>query len=393
MDAPELSRLFLDRVFRLHGFPQSIVTDRGSTFVSSFFTNLMKLCNVKMKPSTAYHPQTDGLTERTNRTLETYLRAFCSYQQDNWVDYLALAEFAFNNSINSSTRQSPFFANFGYHPTLELSISERSTNPSASSIAENLKIIHEELRAELNQANETTSEYYNRRHLPSPHFKIGDLVWLLRRNIKTTRPSDKLDYRRIGPFKILDTRGDVSYLLDLPPSLSRLHPVFHVSLLEPYHDPSIIENRVQSEPLRPIMLQMDSHDIASILNSRKIGRRYEYLVRWKDQPDSENSWIPYSEISSSLFPILETYHRRNPHAPHPPRFQFTHSSSNHPTSLNSIPQIPTTIQVYNQIRSDSPPPTPWMTSYEPPLFQTTSSGRRVHPPTRPDEEISTSKGG
>ena len=92
MDAPQLACLFIDHIFQHHSFPQAIISDHSSTFVSSFFTNLMKLCSVKMKPSTAYHPQTDGLTERTN---QTYLRVFCSYLQDDWVDYLALAEFSF----------------------------------------------------------------------------------------------------------------------------------------------------------------------------------------------------------------------------------------------------------------------------------------------------------
>ena len=133
-----------------------------------------------MKPSTAYHPQTDGLTERTNQTLETYLRVFCSYLQDNWVDYLALAEFSFNNS---STQQTPFFANLGYHPTFDINITDRTTNPSATDLATRLKIIQSELHAELAHSNEYMAKNYNHHHLTQPHFKIGDYVWLLQRNI------------------------------------------------------------------------------------------------------------------------------------------------------------------------------------------------------------------
>lgn len=147
----------------------------------------MKLCGTKMKPSTAYHPQTDGLTERTNQTLETYLRVFCSYQQDDWVDYLALAEFCFNNTINSSTQQTPFFANLGYHPDFDIKITERTTNPSSTKLADRLDTILSELRAELSHSNQYISNFYNRHHLPAPEFKIGDYVWLNRRNIKTTR--------------------------------------------------------------------------------------------------------------------------------------------------------------------------------------------------------------
>ena len=161
LTAPDLALLFLNHVFKHHGLPESIVSDRGSIFISQFWRELMRLIDVKLKPSTAYHPQTDGLTERTNQTLETYLCAYCSYQQDDWVDYLALAEFSFNNLENSSTRQTPFFANLGFHPTFEPRITERSTVPAAANLASRLEILHQELRAELLQAIEVQAKYYN----------------------------------------------------------------------------------------------------------------------------------------------------------------------------------------------------------------------------------------
>ena len=155
---------------------------------------------VEVRASTAYHSQTDGLTERTNQTLEAYLHAYCSYQQDDWVDYLPLAEFAFNNHENASTKQTPFFANLAYHPTFEARISDRTTVPAASDLATRLARLHDELRAELTEAQRRQAKYYDTRRSPEPVFKEDQLVWLLRRNIKTTRPSDKLDHRRLGPF-------------------------------------------------------------------------------------------------------------------------------------------------------------------------------------------------
>lgn len=154
----------------------------------------MSLVGTKMRPSTAYHPQTDGLTKHTNQTLETYLRTYTSYQQDDWVNYLALAEFSFNNHVNTSTQQTPFYANLGYHPDFKIKLTERTTNPVATDLANRLQEIHKELHLELEQANEYMTKYYNHRHLDTPDFKLGDYVWLLRRNIKTTRPSNKLDY-------------------------------------------------------------------------------------------------------------------------------------------------------------------------------------------------------
>ncbi|KAJ2930720.1 hypothetical protein H1R20_g6375, partial [Candolleomyces eurysporus] len=149
MSAPDLAWLFVDRIFRYHGLPDSIVSDRGSLFVSNFWIALTSRLDVKTRHSTAYHPRTDGLTERTNQTLETYLRAYCSYQQDDWVDYLPLAEFVFNNTENSSTKKTPFFANHGYHPTFSPTIADISTVPAAEDLAQRLDKIHQELKAEL----------------------------------------------------------------------------------------------------------------------------------------------------------------------------------------------------------------------------------------------------
>lgn len=114
--APKLAWLFLDQIFRYHGLPESIISDRGSVFISQFWKELTRLLQVNARTSTAYHLQTDGLSERTNQTLKTYLRAYVSYQQDDWVDYLPLAEFAFNNAENSSIKQTPFHAMTGFHP-------------------------------------------------------------------------------------------------------------------------------------------------------------------------------------------------------------------------------------------------------------------------------------
>jgi hypothetical protein len=118
MSGSELAWLFVDRIFRYHGLPDSIISDRGSIFVSNFWSALTSRLNISSKHSTAYHPRTDGLTERTNQSLETYLRGYCSYQQDDWMDYLPLAEFVFNNAENASTKQTPFYANYAFHPML-----------------------------------------------------------------------------------------------------------------------------------------------------------------------------------------------------------------------------------------------------------------------------------
>ena len=143
--ASGLAQLFIREVFKHHGLPRDIVSDRGSIFMSSFWRTLCSMLCISANYSTAYHPQTDGLTECTNQTLETYLRAYVSYQQDDWVDYLPLAEFSFNSLKNSSMKVSPFYANLGFHPTFEPQITERSTVPAAKNLAHSLEQIHTEL--------------------------------------------------------------------------------------------------------------------------------------------------------------------------------------------------------------------------------------------------------
>ena len=112
----ETADIIMKEVFRLHGLPNDIISDRGPQFISKFWKHLLEMLKVSCKLSSSYHPQSDGQTERTNQTLEQYLRCFINYQQDDWVDFLHFAEFAYNNSVHSSTRYTPFFANIGYHP-------------------------------------------------------------------------------------------------------------------------------------------------------------------------------------------------------------------------------------------------------------------------------------
>lgn len=109
----ELSRLYLEQVWKLHGLPETIVSDRGTQFTAEFWKSLCDRLEIAPRYSTAFHSQTDGQTERTNAIMEQYLRSYVSYQQDNWTDFLPLAEFATNNHISETTNMSPFQANYG----------------------------------------------------------------------------------------------------------------------------------------------------------------------------------------------------------------------------------------------------------------------------------------
>jgi hypothetical protein len=390
---------------------------------------------VDARHSTAYHPQTDGLTERTNQTLETYLRAYVSYQQDDWVDYLPLAEFSFNSLENSSTKVAPFYANLGFHPTFEPQITERSTVPAAENLARSLEQIHTELRAELEFAQSMQAHYYDKHRLPAPEYQRDQLVWLLRRNIKTTRPSGKLDHQRLGPYPIIRKIGSLAYQLALPSYLSRLHPVFNVSLLEPYSDPSQFHPHANPEPFQ--LSDENFNDLAlhihSILDCRKIGHRYEYFVRWKNLSEDENSWIPLSDIPTSSNELIDRFHRRHPKAPRPhsliinatpphtldpPNFNLIDNStfisdplppaSEHtsvaappsfvpvpaPAAAAPLPLVPSASSVPPASARPASPPVirqNLRSEYVPPLQTTTRSGR-VSKPRRPPD-VEPSKGG
>ncbi|EUC53577.1 Transposon Tf2-1 polyprotein, putative [Rhizoctonia solani AG-3 Rhs1AP] len=395
--APDLARLFLQHIFRAHGLPDTMISDRGSIFVSQFWTRLHELIGVRLKHSTAYHPRTDGQTERINQILEAYLRCYTSYQQDDWVDYLPLAEFAYNNRTSSSSQQSPFYANYGFHPTFEPRINSETTVPAAEDLSARLSLIHDELRAELTHSQDDASRQFNRSVKPAPEFKIGDRVWLLRRNIKTTRPSDKLDYRKLGPFQIVAARGPVSFQLELPPSLSRLHPVFHVSLLEPYHSPADIPDRVEPAP-PPVFLDGDSvpwHEVDKILDCRKIGRRYDYFVSWKGLTPDENSWVPLSDMSTGLNELIEQFHRRttNRRIPRPPPLLLYPTQPRGPSNVDPSPVDQPVNRSntpddnapapFEPVRAPTPPPDRHV-GYTTPTQTTLRSGRVSRPPLRAD---------
>jgi hypothetical protein len=149
---------------------------------------------------TAYHPQSDGQTERVNQVLEQFLRIFCDYQQDDWFQLLPLAEFSYNNAQHSSTLMSPFFANYGFNPRCSIQVAVQTNeqlpqNPAAEELIARYKSVHQQVKENLAAAQAKYKEYHDVNVKEAPLFVVGDMVWLSRRNITTTRPSTKLDFK------------------------------------------------------------------------------------------------------------------------------------------------------------------------------------------------------
>ncbi|KAI0992699.1 hypothetical protein K3495_g15486 [Podosphaera aphanis] len=306
--AKELAILLRNHVFRLHGLPNSVVSDRDPVFTSNLAREMAACLSIDLRFSTAFHPQTDGQTERVNSILEQYLRGYCNYQQDNWHDYLSLAEFSYNNSISSSTKVSPFFANYGFNPRYQ--IFTRSTDYAFKSVEikhfqQRLKQLEDYIKAEIRYAQDIAAENSNVHRLPPPIFKKGDRVWLLRKNITTTRPSNKLDHKRIGPFRILKKISSHAYKLDLP-STMKVHPVFHVSLLEPSaQDP--LPGQINPPP-PPIIVDGELEFVVEdILDAKPRGKK-PFLVKYLNDPIP--SWEPYEHVKD--LEALDRFYARYP---------------------------------------------------------------------------------
>lgn len=203
IDAEGTATLFIKHVFCHYGTPSDIVSDRGSTFTSKFTQSLLKGLQVKQKLSTAFHPQTDGQTERVNSILEQYLRCFVNYQQDDWSDYLPIAQFAYNNSKHSTTDTSPFFALYGYHPRLSVTLPRTTKDHSpAEERLQKLHDLHADLKFNIALAQEGHARFFDRRVISGPQYEVGDKVWLASKNIKSRRPTGKLDYKRRAMYEI-----------------------------------------------------------------------------------------------------------------------------------------------------------------------------------------------
>jgi hypothetical protein len=224
------AKLFFEHVVKHHGLPREIVSDRDTKFTSKFWRELCNSFEIKQAMSTAFHPRTDGQSERTNRTFAQILRAICSEHNAKWEVALPLVEMAINNSTSNTTGHSPFYLNHGFEMVtpFELHLPKGNSSPwgkMLESLRQTWELTHEKLKARRDII--LTAE-----HKPLP-FRVGDKVLLSTRNMPRTT-SKKMTQRWIGPFEIIKEVGGGSFKLELPTTMG-IHPVFHSSLLKPYH--------------------------------------------------------------------------------------------------------------------------------------------------------------
>ncbi len=178
--------------------------------------------------SSAYHPQSDGQTERTNQMLEQYIRLFTASTEDAWVDLLPFAEFAYNNTTHASTGTTPFVALYGRHPRMDLlDVAVPTACPAADVQLDRLRDIHALVRQNLEDAAESMKRFADAHRDEGPALNVGDMVWLSTQNLRT---KTKFSARKIGPFAITAKINDVAFRLALGPEF-KIHNVFHRALL------------------------------------------------------------------------------------------------------------------------------------------------------------------
>ncbi|KAH9674643.1 Endonuclease [Citrus sinensis] len=270
------------------GSIMSIVSDRDPRFTGRFWTELFKMLGTDLKFSTSFHPQTDGQTELINSLLEMYLRHYVSAHQRDWAKLLHIAQFSYNLQGSEATSKSPFEIIMGFQPMTPNAIAStyRGKSPVAHKLAREW---HEEAERKMKKWADT-----RRRHV---EYKESDqvMIKLLPQQFKTLRKVHKGLVRRYeGPFRVVQRVGNVSYQLQLLPRL-KIHPVCHVSLLKPYHEDMGEPSRGESRHAPTIVVTAFDKDVDYIIADRKVSRRgvlahSEYLVKWKNLPESEATW-------------------------------------------------------------------------------------------------------
>ncbi|KAJ1587742.1 hypothetical protein NDA12_000206 [Ustilago hordei] len=255
--AKQTAVLLYGHMVRLFGYPDHMVSDRGRQFISGAWKAFAEQMGVKHSLSTAYHPQTDGQTERVNQVIEQYLRMYCNYEQNDWANLLDTAAFVYNNTVHNSIGVSPFFACYGWNPKAHPDIPQRLgvNDPGRFEYLMDGKERCKYLQEQIREAQRRSVNQYNRKH-KDIEFKVGDMVYINRRNWKTRRPTPKLDTRFAGPYP------------------------------------------VQERPTIPSLPDEDlDFEVEALIDKRLHNGTTEYKVLWRGYSEEAASWEPVENLN------------------------------------------------------------------------------------------------
>lgn len=303
----QLANTTLRTIIGPHGMPKSIVSDRDPRITARFWTELSRVLGSQVNLSTAYHPQSDGQSEREIQTLITALRAYANAMANDWDDYLPALELAFNSKQQASTGAAPFTLVYGTEARLPIDCvldeARPATLPAVSDRAERMRLALDQARSKAEQAQARQKRQADR-HRRMLQLREGDQVLLSTENLQLRSGVHKLTGRFIGPFDVMGTVNDNAVTLDLPPLLGALHPTFNISRLKLYRDGSKQFPGRPQRLHRPPAVDRDtngatSYEVEAIVAQRGAGARRELLVRWQGYGAEHDEWKLRSEVARS----------------------------------------------------------------------------------------------
>lgn len=321
LTAEGFAYMFVKNVVTKFGLPSSIVSDRDPRWVSDFWRAVSKYMKSKLVMSSSHHPQHDGQTEVTNKTLETMLRAYTAGERDSWAEWLHLLEFAYNSNIHSSTGASPYFLLYGFEPQTPLDIfaknkpgSSRSMPdlPQAKSFVETLEMHRDAARTAVAKAQAKQAKSYNQRR-KLRQFPIGSLVMVNPHSlewIESKGEGAKLVQRWIGPFEVTQQINPNVYRLRMSDKYPG-SPVFNGEHLRQYSSsPEEFGDRVTLPDTRTTKPASEEYEVQSIVGHRwdRSKRKMLYLVRWKDYSPLHDSWLTERDLKNAP-EFLHSYQR------------------------------------------------------------------------------------
>jgi len=258
--------------------------------VAEMMRELNNLLGIQTKLLMAYHSQTDGQTKRINQELEQYLRVFIDHRQEQWPDWLGIAEFAYNNKIHTATKISPFKANYYQDPRMGFEGRRKGKYEVVGKFVKRMKKIQEEAKAVLGKVQEEMKKFANRRQKEKEEYRVGDLVLLSTKDLKWQmkgRKSEKLIEHFVGPYKVKGIISSNTIELELPKSI-RIYPVVNISRVQLYK-PQVKGQK--KTPPKPVIIEGEEEfKVEKIINKRTVRGKEKFLVRWKGYTAEEDTW-------------------------------------------------------------------------------------------------------
>jgi len=307
--ALDIAKLVYTSWYRHFGLPKAITSDRDKLFTSNFWKELHKRIKVSLRMSTSFHPETDGSSERSNKTMIESIRHYINLRHSDWVDHLIHVEAAMNNSVNATTGKSPTELVFGTTMRLFPSPNDlaepRQDVPAVSDYIQRIQDNVAMARDRHAEAKTKLTTYTNKKRRPEPDYKVGEKAYLetkdLRLHIKQKGRSAKFYSRYVGPFEITKAEPKTSnYTLKLPDEY-QIHPKVHARRLKRAHDndPTLFPGRVPPEP-PPIDAEDNQYIVDAILDHRLVRKEREFLVHWEGYTDMDDSWVKEIDVDAEM---------------------------------------------------------------------------------------------